>query len=350
MHVLSPPAEFTRSLHEEECQHYPDPGQHDAQGGRRRLLTCTGGQRELALADRIVAPSRFIQQALVNEGVEPEQIEVIPCPVRLDGFFLKHAESVRRRETAVPGGLRGQPDSAEGPGLPAGCVARARPAGRRVVADRLGGGRRALAGNVAPRRTPRAARLTGSAARLAGPVARVGVPDPRRRLWHGRAGSHGRRPARDRHAQLLAPPELVRDGQSGFIVGCRSVMGLADRLWQLHQDREQAIAMGQAARATAEALDPARPYGALGRHDVQSGRPGRRATGRAAGRRPEGDWPHDVRGAPIRRDHPDRQPSGVVGAYAPDRGRTRRGAPHVWSWPTGRTARTRAGWPSACGL
>jgi glycosyltransferase involved in cell wall biosynthesis len=97
LHVVSPTARFTRAVHSEQRLDFPDLADtlpkpvHDERHIDRH-------DRELTLADRIVVNSRFMQQMLVNEGTPLDRVEVIPCPTRLDGFFLSRAEMVRRRE------------------------------------------------------------------------------------------------------------------------------------------------------------------------------------------------------------------------------------------------------------
>ena len=55
-------------------------------------------------------------------------------------------------------------------------------------------------------------------------------------------------------------PELIRDGQDGFIVPCRDAETLARRIEALYRDRDRCLAMGRAAQAAAARLSPDRSY------------------------------------------------------------------------------------------
>lgn len=48
-----------------------------------------------------------------------------------------------------------------------------------------------------------------------------------------------------------AGPDIITDGEDGFIVPIRDPAAIADRLWELHGDRDRLASMGAAARAKA---------------------------------------------------------------------------------------------------
>jgi len=253
LHAVSPPGEFTRRLHAREARRYPAladtlPRAADSQADRQRR------RRELELADHVITYSAFMRRLLVAEGVLPEKVSVAPRSVRLDECWVPEAQMSRRRDLPFRAVFVGNLTQHKGLGylLDAWRKLRLPDAELVLIGGRVGRGRWLL------EQARFGVRHVG---RVRHDELRTHLADAHVFVFPTLADGYGVVVPEAMAAGLpviatsnCCAPELMRQGQDGFIVGAGDAASLAMRIEQLYRNRDLCLRMGRSAQQTARGL------------------------------------------------------------------------------------------------